>query len=263
MHISTALPMLQPELHAMISSYAPDCPLEDAKRRVNLGLTLWLDASDLSSLQLQGSNVQVWQSKHTESTHKNRRKLVGDGSKGLPQYQTTGSNRLNAPSVRFNYNATAMISPPMPSIGTVISVHTFHANTGSRSQFYIFAGSQQGPFHGGSKNEVVTGHGSWVSPVVYNGGISVNMAPEEKCADAKIWYDELKLARLTCSHPFNASTLAKYHQWPHTHAVNRIGRDRRYHEFSGSIAELCVFDRLLSAREAREVEVYLAGKWDL
>jgi hypothetical protein len=45
--------------------------------------------------------------------------------------------------------------------------------------------------------------------------------------------------------------------------IDRIGRDRIYHEFAGYLTELLVWDRALSDEEVRIVEEYLLQKYKI
>ena len=45
--------------------------------------------------------------------------------------------------------------------------------------------------------------------------------------------------------------------------VDRIGRDRDFHEFAGYLTELLVWDCNLSPEEVRSVEEYLQRKYNI
>ena len=45
--------------------------------------------------------------------------------------------------------------------------------------------------------------------------------------------------------------------------MNRIGRDRDCHAYTGCLSEVLVYDRPLSADETRDIELYLMCKWGI
>eukprot|EP00658_Telonema_sp_P-2_P056884 TRINITY_DN45344_c0_g1_i4.p1 TRINITY_DN45344_c0_g1~~TRINITY_DN45344_c0_g1_i4.p1 ORF type:complete len:255 (-),score=49.51 TRINITY_DN45344_c0_g1_i4:254-1018(-) len=151
----------------------------------------------------------------------------------------------------------------LTSVHTLISVHCFEDSEAikaeRRSQFYILSGDHQGPFHGGP-NEPISGHGQWVSPHAYNGSLRVNGGPSIPVSETSL--DNLKkfnVCTLQCADTLSQQSMTQGHRFGKT--VNRIGRDRTYHEFSGKLAELIVLSEPIEPTQIIKFENYLRSKW--
>ena len=69
--------------------------------------------------------------------------------------------------------------------------------------------------------------------------------------EAKYWFEDFKVATMVPSHVVTGIEKR----------TNRIGRDRVYHEFSGEIKELLIFEDILRECDIELVENYLLEKW--
>lgn len=144
------------------------------------------------------------------------------------------------------------IEPPLGRIQTLVSVHKFKP---SACQFYILCGSSQGPFHGDS-DCITSSHGKWEGAggqPFFDGTIRLN-GEEGTVQETLPWTDDFKLATVTCTQPVPLPG------GPGLRGLDRVGRDREYHEFAGFLAELLVFDRALDGSEVAAVEAYLRAK---
>ena len=128
---------------------------------------------------------------------------------------------------------------------------------GPACNFYVLTGSEFEctPFHG--MPEII------VSKEWANGGTSpfieakirLNGGDGIFALNTKIWTDEFKVASVVMNGNAVPQTCSK--------GIDRIGRDRTYHEFAGYLTELLVWNRGLSDAEVRTVEEYLLQKYKI
>jgi hypothetical protein len=231
-----------------IISFDLQCPLNSSLRR---GLELWLDAEDLKD-RSAGDEISTWRSSDPSER-------VVRNWHGCP----TLSKLDGKLCVGFNYDKSAVVDPPLTKIQTVLSVHTFHESR--KCQHYIFSGTDQSPFHGGTngrdnpplEQRLVSGHGAWVNRLPFDASVRINRADPQLMNQALCWSDELKLAHVILPESLATETTRNNGRCSH------IGRDNVYPAFSGSIAELLVWDRRLTESEIEDMEDYLCKKWRL
>jgi hypothetical protein len=258
LHLVLRTELADPFLVDRIVSFDLQSPLNSSLRR---GLELRLDAEDLLKDDISvGDVVPTWKSSDppTERVVRNRY--------GYP----TLSKLDGKLCVRFNFNKSAVIDPPLNKIQTVLSVHTFHESR--KCQHYIFSGTDQSPFHGGTsgrdnpplEQRLVSGHGAHVNRLPFNASVRINRDDPQIMNQTSCWSDELKLAHVVLSESLATKTTRNNGRCNLAVRCSHIGRDRAdCHEFNGSIAELLVWDRALTEIEIEDMEDYLCKKWRL
>ena len=218
---------------------------------VTSGLELWLDATAEETIDFLPNNlgqVTSWKSREVPGTATVGRCLTAEF--GNPIFH---NRELKSPSaIEFDYNNSMKIGPPMDKIQTIISVHKFKDGRNS-AYHYIFTGEHQSPFHGGN-GMIASSHGRNGQGSPFNDArIRLNGVKSDLTERTLAWKDEFKVASVVMSTgavPVDNNSLR----------INRIGRDREFHEFPGLVSELLVWNRALSVDEVLSVEDYLHEK---
>lgn len=217
------------------------------------GLELWLDASASHTITTKyQSKVKQWTSMEGCAVH---RTLNASGQYSCPVLH---NNSTESSAIEFDYDKFMEITPPLSAVQTIVSVHKFKPNTkgigGERTcPFYIFSGTEQGPFHGDINGAIASyQHGGYGGGKMYcDGSISLN-GETHRVMDVRAWTDDFKVATVRCLEPVPRDESKK--------RVNLIGRDRVYHEFPGYLKEVFVYSRLLTEQEIETLESYLRKK---
>jgi len=254
--------IFKPELKELVAELYPE--ILKIGMNVTDGLELWLDVMATETIELDpmnSSSVMQWRSR---SGCLVQRTLETEFPGSCPVFDQSQPN-----SIEFDYNKTLTINPALEHVQTLISVHKFKDSTrgtdGSpRAQFYIICGTEQGPFHGAGGNTpgtcITSGDGAWEGAggkPFYDGEIRIGGIAQQ-VKNTAVWKDTFKVATVTCTDKVPADTC----NWG-SRGVDRIGRDRMFHEFAGFLSELLVFNRQLSAMEIASIEDYLALKYQL
>eukprot|EP00759_Apiculatamorpha_spiralis_P013258 PhF_6_TR19971/c0_g1_i4/m.29122 len=222
------------------------------------GLTMWLDASDPSSMSVSGeTNVDLWTSKLMHLTSLEANPQLGYSRSGSsilapheerkPQLKTKALGDCSG--VHFDYCRNGIARDPLTkrqttfTFQTIISVHSFeqkdqldhqavHGYPGELCNFYIFTDSSKIEMHGGAEADASNLCGG---PASVHGKVKLNGGPVVAGSTLRRWTDQPpKLAVLSL---------------PNVVQTNRIGADRECHQFCGTICELLTFDRHLSDEE--------------
>jgi autotransporter-associated beta strand protein len=219
------------------------------------GASLWLDATDASSLVLSGSNVTTWNNKGTASV-----KLTGVNTASLT-YNLTGGGLTDRAYVNLNGsnpNGTGLFN-----VQTLGGVNTSVAN--GRTFFVVYAPTatpnQYSPLFGRTSTEsayfnagnngsgyVDNTYGSTLSPgggaVWYQNGLQIDALAEPINPAVGLW-------RLN-----SVTTTGAY-------MFENLGKDRNLanRNLPANIGEILVYDTALSASERATVEAYLSQKW--
>ena len=249
MEVSSSAATLISEGHSKVSSEAATAmPLTDMT--VVDGLELWLDATARETIELdrceEANAVQQWRSKGDCG-----RVLTAEF--GTPVLRGAGTHLHPSPvCIEFDYDKSMRIDPPLQAIQTIISVHKFK-RCRDMAAHYIFSGDEQSPFHG-DNDKISSGHGAWAAGVpFFEANIRLNSGVGEPTKHTMAWTEEFKVASVVMSKgPVPTDRDGS--------RVNRIGRDRQYHEFAGFLAEVLVWNRELSEQEVIVVEKYLRSK---
>jgi hypothetical protein len=208
------------------------------------GLELWLDVLNKDTLEIDADgSVLMW------TSCANNRKLVS-----LSGTRPILSNINSKQSVEFDYNKTMDIVPPLTNIQTIISFHRFKDTRPGVSPFYILCGSEQGPFHGDGNFIASEQHGGYGQGLPFcNGVMRLNGVVVGPPKQITAWKESFQVATVLCQSPVPVNRDSR--------CVDRIGRDRVYHEFPGFLTELLVYNRELSTVEVEAVEEYLFQKY--
>eukprot|EP01036_Dinobryon_divergens_P035402 gene35402-45868_t len=219
---------------------------------VTSGLELWLDATAVETIDFLPNNsgqVTSWKSREVPGTTTVGRCLSAEFGNPILHNRT-----LKSPSaIEFDYNKSMKIEPPMDKIQTIISVHKFKVGMDG-AYHYIFTGEQQSPFHG-DNGMIASSHGRIGQGSPFNDAhIRLNGVNRDLTERTSAWKDEFKVASVVMS----TGAVPVDNRWLR---INRIGRDREFHEFPGLVSELLVWNRALSLDEVLSVEEYLHEKY--
>jgi len=224
------------------------------------GLQLWLCGG--LGIKRDGSNVLSWRSEiGSIYVVPNLEASIGQSNfdiklAGLPQYVKEAKN--GKPGVFFDYAHTGRLTSDI-TLRTICSVHSFefadridhksvHGYDGTLSNFYIFTDMQSIAMHGGAPEEPNNLSSVHAHYFFRNGTIRLNGNPAKLVRECSQWTDEgLEMAILTLRGPVSG--------------LKRIGADRRCHHYCGTISELLVYDKELSAGEVASIENYLKQKY--
>jgi hypothetical protein len=103
-----------------------------------VGLQLWLDASDNSTLTFSGSNVTQWADKSGFNRHATKKETNN------PTYSATGFN--NKPTINFAYGLAYLCSMPAGTTSKYLTVFIVYRKTGSAmGDDGLFARTQDSP----------------------------------------------------------------------------------------------------------------------
>ena len=217
------------------------------------GLELWLDATARETVDLNGAHaVKRWRSMDGNGrvlTAKFGNPILHDG--GTYPHP---SIRMTVPApvcIEFDFDKVMQIDPPMQAIQTIISVHRFK-NCKDHMQ-YIFSGDEQSPLCG-EKDTISGQHGVHAAGMPFNkADIRLNSGVGKPTVQTTAWTDEFKVASVVMSMgPVPTDRMGS--------RINRIGRDRNFHDFAGFLVEVLVWNRELSEKEVLAVESYLHSK---
>jgi len=216
------------------------------------GLLLWLDAQNGVELE-PGSDHQVmsWSNTRLAQLPWVRSRL------GLRPELGSGET---GPYVEFGYHKTGSICMPDGSglpdgVRTVISVHSFLHDPTVPCQFYIITGDDQGPFHA-TEDVICSGHGSWAGGEAFcNGTIRLDGQSGVPVRETSIqeFDGRARVAVVECAAVGCTNKQGN--------GMNRIGRDRDCHAFTGRVHELLVYDCALASSDVIDIEEYLMRKW--
>lgn len=233
------------------------------------GCKLWLDASDTATISLSGSDVTQWNDKSgngynfTQGTSANRPKSGTRTQNSLNVIDFDGNNdslTTSAAKSAFNFLQN--------SVSTIFRVIKQDSNTGVR----FILGTNDGSFSSigiyqftNSTNELSNcGNGSGSS--VYNITITAD-------TNAKYQVYKSDPANATAANRIKVSTNAGAFTGSNTGTASPsasnstidfiLGNDSNGGTlpYDGFIAEILIYDTILSAGDITDVQNYLAGKW--
>jgi hypothetical protein len=199
------------------------------------GLTLWLDASQLTGLS-DGATLNTWNEMSGLGNHATR-------TTGAPTYET---NELNArPVVRFPVGNGASFSfPRMTNIRTVFWV--MKQQNPSEMKF-LLGDTTDYHFHRGTVTPSKIWHSTYTSSRIKDGTTSLNgLAVNGTTTNLPVGWN---LLSVTTTDVVNASNLS---------ADRTNGRS-----WEGDIAEVMIYNRALSATESEQISSYLTAKYAL
>jgi len=175
----------------------------------------------------------------------------------------TGEDPKLGPYVEFGYDNWGSLVDPAGNmdglhngVQTIVSVHSMEQEYPG-AQFYIFAGSDQGPLHSAGGNTkgstICSGDGQWAGGAgFYSGTIRLDGVAKPVAETTVQEFAHPRMAVVLCS--------TGLENWCGS-GMNRIGRDRNCHAFRGKVFEVMVYNRQLSSEEIDQVESYLDSEW--
>lgn len=247
------------------------------------GLTLWLDASDMDAdgnygnNPAHGSTVDTWRDKSGFSRNatlvpgQNTGTYVADPTAGINGQPTVRFNRVNdAKGSAFRVPDVDIRASRLPNV-TIFSVYrprtvvanngVWGADNGNWDRFFL---SYHPRFGNGKTDGVASlGAGQWgatvdnagvsgsvrLATIVYDGLVKngVNQGPTDGSA---AYFDGKLVRRFTDStHPTDAQS------------AFAIGWDGDNSVFDGDIAEVIIYNRVLTDEEIRDVNHYFSEKY--
>lgn len=226
--------------------------------------SLWLDASDTSTVTLNGSDVSQWNDK--SGNNKNAAQSTAAKQPAYSSNQLNGyhgivfngtSDCLRIPSISLNTFTTVFFVMKNPSGGAFFIEHS--QNASNFDGFYIY-GNQGNSAHtrrAGTTNagNFATGYWTGTSDVI----ITINTVSNPSVA-ADI-FRPFKDGTAVTRNVTAATTLTNSSV---TTALNIGARDNgTVAFFNGNLYELIICNSSLSASDQEKVEGYLAWKWGL
>jgi hypothetical protein len=229
------------------------------------GCILWLDADDVRSMTVSGSNISQWNDKSGLANHalqgtgSNQPIVVGGVRNGRSVVRFSGLGVSNTTTTTFFSNTAMAFSNAPYTIFAVAqasnqvsySAYNYILNGGGTSTFALFVGGRSATF------TVFTGNGStwndanalsgtqptsnWTMMTVVNRGTATGLIPY---IDGNI-----RTAK-------NGATVART-----GYIVGEAPSPFRGQNWNGDIAEILVFNRDLSSVDGNLIEGYLAAKW--
>lgn len=220
------------------------------------GLQLWLDATDNSSLILNGSSLSQWNDK--SGNGRNATKFGSSATNAV--YNATGFNNL--PAIQMNTGQG--LSAPMPS-GTIvsgISVFVIFQKNGATNQYETIVSRQRDD---GSNycapidtyNAVRTQGGNHFQGSSFNLQSATNLNLFSFTVAPNLW-DEY----VNGSSVFRANITPNFDDVGSNffHIGTRPGGETN---FTGVISEVIVYNKVLTSRERQFNEGYLAWKYNI
>lgn len=218
------------------------------------GLQLWLDASDSSTITLNGSTVSQWNDKSGNDYH------VSQGTaSNQPTYVESALNSKN--TVRFDGAGDGLINTIDTPVGgstnrTVFVVFNFTAFIGPKYALTLgYNGGALGTAFGISQEIAVRvgdGNRLFNTSVDTTHAIVTIMLDGTSTTDLSAWKNGSSLGvSSTVTRTINTSS-----------GIG-IGRSNGGAYLQGDVAEVIVYNSALSTSDRESVEDYLSGKWGI
>ena len=222
------------------------------------GCQLWLDATDNSSLVMDGTNVTTWRDKSGNSYHMNT--IAGTPSNnwsGTPAYPTIGTSINGLQTVNFKAQSGLKQSTTLDGVKNLFWVGRIAAPDGSGSTNYMY----------------LLGHDSaydWTGEPYggkfINGGFA--QSGINNASASLFTNDPRAVTNATFSNVFMPSapnvSLLSVAGITGTTRYQGICYDRETHiGWCGDLAEVIIFNSALTTAQHQAVEGYLAHKWGI
>jgi len=230
-------------------------------------LALWLDASDTSTITLDGSNnVSEWRDKSGNARHASQATTTQ-----RPSYTSSNQiNGVNAP--RFDgtddFLATSNVTLGVMTIFAVVTARwtvaenaAFFGQNWTTNKSVGRVGAPGYDYVSNDLRAVTNSFNSGIAgpraigpqPGGLVNGASMLVAARLGTADTTIRANGTNVSRVARNDPTTAITLPL--------AIGRPGSAYAAEYWNGMIAELVLFDRVVSDSELTAVETYLKAKW--
>lgn len=228
------------------------------------GCQLWLDAADIGTLTLSGSNVTQWNDKSGNGR-------VASGFVGSGTYSSNGLNSY--PTIQITPTGNMIAPVPSGTFPNQITVFVVYQKTGTNAVFdtiitRVISGNQPAPFdiYGNSTSDVrFAGNGSSYRYTTSAFGVYSRTTPTILSINLVYstpgsWNEGVNgtISTYNLSNVVGDGTLAD-------NASNfYIGtRMDSVTKMVGNISEIICYSSLLTTGERQQIEGYLAWKWGL
>ena len=201
------------------------------------GLSFWVDAADPSSIAAEGDQVVFWFDKSGNERH-----ATQANERNRPLYERFGPQQL--PVLRYDGDDDFLQFPELNQIRTVFWVG-FEAPEASDSLRPILGHERHFDFHRGDNRTLFAFKHT---QAIRQGATYVNRELSDPWETS--FPPSLSQIAVTSPSPLRANLLAS----------DRLLDDRAW---QGGISEVLLFDRVLSDNARRQVQEYLATKWQL
>jgi len=242
------------------------------------GLSVWLDGSDASTLfkdaagttqvSANGDQVALWRDK--SGNNNNAVAWVGS-TPSVPTYTTSALGGKSA----LTFNGSQGLSNGTYAWSSSVNIFAVvSANSWSSANGYTYALTSAEPNYAGialtggahdgwNANEVLAFGNNWPSPA----SPRVN-APFGTLSNGQAAILDVSLSSTVADIALNGSLLTPTYRSIHNevfpkNGYNVAGKEDRDQAWQGNIAELVIFDRVLSDSEANEVGSYLQDKYGI
>jgi hypothetical protein len=222
------------------------------------GLKLWLDATDSSTLTLNGSAVSEWRDKSENGFH-----FSQATSNNQPTYNATinGKAAIAFDGTNDGLDRTSVTNSSVAD-ATGACAFVVYEISGTDSQYAAFRTSTSGS--GYERFNTTTYHAYFrsarfvnLSPALPSSGRVLLTSSSDVAADVQT----LRANGSTLQTQSCASTFATWRALSGGNATWSVGYDASY--LLGSIGEVIVIGRSVTATEIATVEKYLAKKWGI
>jgi len=242
------------------------------------GLSVWLDGSDASTLfkdadgtaqvSANGDQVALWRDKSGNNNHA----VAWVGPTSSPTYTASalgGKSALTFNGSQGLSNGTYAWSSSV-NIFAVVSANSWSSANGYRfilssmpATYNAGIALTGGAYDGWNANEVLAYGNNWPSPA----SPRVN-APYGTLNNGQAAILDVSLSSTVADIALNGSLLTPTYRSIHNevfpkNGYNVAGKEDRDQAWQGNIAELVIFDRVLSDSEANEVGSYLQDKYGI
>ena len=228
---------------------------------LGLGLVLWLDASDSSSITLNGSNVSQWNDKSGNNNH-----VLQSVEANQPSYEIAGLN--NRPALNFTNNVMSTNTNPFGSTINDAFVAVVHKIDSIQSgTLFSLSGSVSLPVYAYRWQA----HAPWSfkNSVIFDCG--GNASPNRIQAASYGEVGDIIMSEFYCSISDNVQQVWKNgslfigdnsgHSVPTELGIFIGGIGTTYQDTT--IAEAVVINGTITSQNRQKIEGYLAHKWGL
>ena len=224
------------------------------------GLTMWLDASDTSSITLSGTNVTQWKDKSvngfnaTQATSGNQ-PTYNSGTRSL-SFNGTSSAMISSLTIPFQTHSIFIVFNPTTT-STNTNVLVFETTDGSSYINTPYYNSSNTPPTAAYINSLSTLKYNTNPTLVYNNTIGATSMVEVVVASGSQAVYLNGNAQTTTSSAITSGTTPTLTIGAWNSASGYTGF------FQGTVNEIIIYNTTLTTQQRQQVEGYLAWKWNL
>jgi hypothetical protein len=230
--------------YSTINSFSPTLPTSISN------IQLWLDAKDNNTLILSGSSVTQWKDKsglgYNATVHN-----------GSATYNSTGFNTL--PAVQINSGGFIASSPSGTFNNGITFFVVFQKNGASLGQYaegIIAKTNNNIPAPIDMYGNTRLTSGNYTIPSVFNITTATGLNLLVSTVNSASWYEYVNGNLSFTSNSTNSFSDTVSNIYVGTRADKAIN-------FLGVVAEVIVYNRILTTNERQNIEGYLAAKWNI